>query len=69
MITSGEYLLEFYDHGDETFNKWLVDELELKKVPFSLTVNTLPIFQNEVRDHCPFMYLMEEFIQKKYIDG
>ena len=21
------------------------------------------------RDHCPYMFLMDEFIQKKYIDG
>jgi hypothetical protein len=38
-------------------------------VPFSVYIESFPILQNEIRENCPYMNLMDDFIQQKFIDG
>ena len=61
-MTSGNYILQLYDLSNADFSEWITDDLGLKNVPFTFAVEALPILQNEVRNHCPFMFLLDDFI-------
>ena len=49
VLTSGDYMLQLFDHSMNDYNKWLQDDLELAAIPFSFDLEALPILQNEER--------------------
>lgn len=49
VLTTGDYLLQLYDLSSEDYTKWLVEEVELSQVPFTVYIESYPILQNEIR--------------------
>ena len=49
VLTSGDYMLQIFDHSMNSYNKWLEEDVELTVVPFSFDLEVLPILQNEER--------------------
>ena len=49
VLTSGDYVLQIFDHSNNDYNKWLMEDLELTVIPFSFDLEALPILQNEER--------------------
>ena len=49
VLTTGDYVLTLMDLSQEEYTNWLVDDLQLRKVPFSVYLETFPILQNEIR--------------------
>ena len=49
---------------------WLTSDAGLKNVPFSFELTATPIVQNEERVMCSDkLYLVDTFIQHRFIDG
>lgn len=49
VLTSGDYILQLIDLSQESYTKFLTNELQLTSVPFSVNIESYPILQNEVR--------------------
>ena len=42
-------MLQLIDLSQDVYNEWLVDDLGLSYIPFSVHIESLPILQNESR--------------------
>ena len=43
VLTTGDYMLQLFDHSQESYNEWLVEGLLLSRVPFSIYIESVPI--------------------------
>lgn len=49
VLTSGDYLLQFYDLAGQKYSSWLANDLGLEDIPISVSMEAYPIMQNEER--------------------
>lgn len=70
ILTAGEYELIIFDQQENDVRNWLTSDAGLKNVPFSFELTATPIVQNEERVMCSDkLYLVDTFIQHRFIDG
>ena len=49
VLTTGEYLLQFWEVSNEDYVEWMQGELNLGQVPFTVDIASYPVLQNEDR--------------------
>ena len=49
MLTTGDYILQLIDMSVDKYMDWLVEDLKLTRIPFSVYIESFPILQNEIR--------------------
>ena len=49
LLTTGEYILQIWDVSTGDYNDFLVKDLRLKSVPFTVKGESLPVIMNELR--------------------
>ena len=70
ILTPGKYELIIFDQEENSLHRWLTHDLGLSTVPFTFELQAVPIVQNEEHTMCDDkLYLAENFIQNRFIDG
>ena len=80
ILTSGLYKLLFIDEETNQMRRFLSQDASLTKRPFTFKLTSYPVLQNEERYvscrfnllprvNCGFMYMENDFIQNRFIDG
>ena len=43
MLTTGDYVLQLFDLSQVEYTNWLIDDLQLGQVPFTVYIESFPI--------------------------